>query len=234
MPNKRVWVWIGLDLISKLREFKVPRSNMIKLPSHLLPAIRPARSETLGGSPRGQWFWSASWDAFASWTIGKAPRQPPKKKRHFVCTQYIQLYTDYSHQLAKSRHQDPTFLGGQSVLMAARLSSTDMLKSSSGALKAWSAWNSFGGGISIVSLLISPCWLTTPIRPVRQRVWTKHWLKDKTGKLLVNAIHTLSAHTPDETFASKSSYPAAHSAVCAGPSLESLRIIRSAAEVTTW
>ena len=79
MPNKRVWVWIGLDLISKLREFKVPRSNMIKLPSHLLPAIRPARSETLGGSPRGQWFWSASWDAFASWTIGKAPRQPPQK-----------------------------------------------------------------------------------------------------------------------------------------------------------
>ena len=34
--------------------------------------------------------------------------------------------------------------------------------------------------------------------------------------------------------APKSSYPAAHSAVCAGPSLESLRIIRSAAEVCNY
>jgi hypothetical protein len=68
--------------------------------------------------------------------LEKLQDNPPKKKQHFVCTQYIQLYTDYSHQLAKSRHQDPTFLGGQSVLMAARLSSIDMLKSSAGALKA--------------------------------------------------------------------------------------------------
>ena len=135
MPNKRVWVWIGLDLISKLRiqssKIKHDQTAQSSAPCNQACAVRD-----FGGKPSGPVVLVSFLRGFCKLNNWKSSKTTPPKKRHFVCTQYIQLYTDYSHQLAKSRHQDPTFLGGQSVLMAARLSSTDMLKSSSGALKA--------------------------------------------------------------------------------------------------
>ena len=232
MPNKRVWVWIGLDLISKLREFKVPRSNMIKLPSHLLPAIRPARSETLGEALGASGFGQLPETLLQAEQLEKLQDNPPKKTAFCMYPVYTIIYR-LQPSVGKIKTSRPNFswwakrLDGSSPLF--NWHAKELFRCIEGMKRMEFLWRRHLHRVfTHLSLLVDHPY------PPRATKGLDQTLAERQDWQALGKCHSHTIRHTDETFASKSSYPAAHSAVCAGPSLESLRIIRSAAEVTTW
>ena len=210
---------------------------MIKLPSiHLLPEIRPARSETLGGSPLGQWFWSASWDASKEQLEKLQDNHPPKKNSILYVPMYV--YTIYTiiyrlqPSVGKIKTSKPNFswwakrLDGSSPLF--NWHAKELFRCIEGMKRMEFLWRRHLHRVfTHLSLLVDHPY------PPRATKGLDQTLAERQDWQALGKFHSHTIRHTDETFASKSSYPAAHSAVCARPSLESLRIIRSAAEVTT-
>lgn len=206
---------------------------MIKLPSHLLPEIKPARSETLGGSPLGQWFWSASWDTVSKEHLEKLQDNPPQKKTAFCMYPVYTIIYRLQPSVGKIKTSRPNFswwakrLDGSSPLF--NWHAKELCRCIEGMKRMEFLWRRHLHRVfTHLSLLVDHPY------PPRATKGLDQTLAERQEWQALGKCHSHTIRHTDETFASKSSYPAAHSAVCARPSLESLRIIRSAAEVTTW